>query len=102
MFESAIENALQFTRPLHTIARTYGGLISPGTATLFFVNDAGVAITCKHVVKLIPAADSINQTFQKFKSERDKLAKDNKYPRNLLGLEAKYKYKYETTVQLKK
>ena len=101
MFESAIENALKFTRPLHTISRTYGGLILPGTATLFFVNDAGVAITCKHVVNLIPAADNINKTFLKFKDERNKLAKDNKYKRNLQGLELKYKYNSETTVQLK-
>ena len=101
MFESAIENALKFTRPLHTISRTYGGLLLPGTATLFFVNDSGVAITCKHVVNLIPTADNINKTFLKFKDERNKLFKDNKYKRNLQGLELKYKYNSETTVQLK-
>jgi hypothetical protein len=101
MFESAIEKVLKFTRPLHSITRTYGGLVSPGTATFFFVNDAGVAITCKHVVNLIPAADNLNQTFLKFKEERDKLPKDNKYRKHLQGLEAKYKYSKETTVQLK-
>ena len=101
MFESAIENVLQFTRPLHTISRSYSGLIVPGTATFFFVNDTGVAITCKHIVKLIPVADNINQAFQKFKAERDKLPKDNKYKRNLQGLEAKYKYDKDSTVQLK-
>jgi len=101
MFQSAIENVLQFTRPLHTISRTYGGLILPGTATSFFVNDRGVAITCKHVVDLISAAEKINQAFSKFKEERDRLAKDNKYQRNLKGLELKYKYNKETVVQLK-
>ena len=101
MFESAIENVLQFTRPLHTIARTYGGLILPGTATFFFVNDLGVAITCKHVLDLIPAADKINQDFLKFKEERDKLPRDSKYQQHLKGLELKYKYNKETTVQLK-
>jgi len=28
MFKKAIEKALEFTRPLHTISRTYGGLVS--------------------------------------------------------------------------
>ena len=101
MFESAIENVLQFTRPLHSITRTYGGLISPGTATFFFVNDTGVAVTCKHVLDLIPAADNINQAFLKFKTERDKLPMDNKHRQHLQGLELKYKYSKETTVQLK-
>ena len=101
MFESAIEKILNFTRPLHTITRTYGGLIAPGTSTFFFVNDSGVAITCKHVVNLIPAGENLNQAFLKFKAERDQLAKDNKYRRHLQGLETKYKYSKETTVQLK-
>lgn len=101
MFEQAIEKTLQFTRPLHTITRTYGGLISPGTSTLFFVNDNGVAVTCKHVVNLIPAADKINLEYAKFKAERNNLVKDNKYKRALNGLELKYKFRDETTVQLK-
>lgn len=101
MFESAIEKALKFTRPLHTISRTYNGLVSPGSATYFFVNDSGVAVTCKHVSNLIPHAENLNNTFLKFKAERDKLPKDNKYRRHLQGLEAKYKYSKETTVQLK-
>lgn len=101
MFEKAIEKTLQFTKPLHTISRTYAGLVMPGTSTLFFVNDNGVAVTCRHVVDLIPAADKLNQGFSKFKEERNKLTKDNKYKRNLNGLEIKYKYNNETTVQLK-
>jgi hypothetical protein len=101
MFESAIENTLQFTRPLHTLSRTYGGLVLPGTSTFFFVNENGVAVTCKHVVNLIPAADNLNQAWLKFKAERGKLPKDSKYQRNLKGLELKYKFNKETTVQLK-
>lgn len=101
MFEKAIVNVLQFTRPLHTISRTYGGLVMPGSSTFFFVNDSGVAITCKHVLDLIPAADNINNSFLQFKSERDRIPKDGKYKRNLLGLEMKYKYTAEATVQLK-
>jgi len=102
MFEASIEKILQFTRPIHTISRTYGGLVSPGTSTLFFVNDKGVAITCKHVLNLILASDNINQTYAKFKAERDKLPKDNKYKKHLQGLELKYHYTKETTIQVKK
>lgn len=101
MFEKAIEKTSEFTRPLHSISRTYGGLISPGTATFFFVNDFGVAITCKHVLNLIPAAETLNQNFTKFKEERSKIPKDGKFKKNLRGLEIKYKYGNDTTVQLK-
>ncbi len=68
MFEKAIEKTLEFTRPLHSISRTYGGLVMPGTATFFFVNDNGVAVTCKHVINLIPAADNLNATFSNGKN----------------------------------
>ena len=44
MFVKAIEAVDSFTKPIHTIARTYGGLISPGTSTLFFVNENGVKV----------------------------------------------------------
>lgn len=101
MFESAIENILQFTRPLHTISRTYGGLVLPGTSTFFFVNDNGIAVTCKHVMNLIPSAENLNQAWLKFKAERDKIPKDGHYQKNLKGLEIKYKLNKETTVQLK-
>jgi Trypsin-like peptidase domain len=101
MFQSAIEKVSGFTRPLHCISRTYGGLVIPGTGTLFFVNDKGFAITCKHVAELIPSAEQINTQFNKFKEERNRLANDGKYKKNLGGLELKYKYNKETTVQLK-
>jgi len=101
MFESAIEKISQFTRPLHSISRTYGGLVLPGTSTFFFVNGNGVAITCKHVADMIPAAENLNATYLKFKSERDKFSKDGKYKRNLMGLELKYKYSIEKMIQLK-
>jgi len=101
MFVSAIEKISNFTRPIHSISRTYGGLVIPGSATIFFVNNHGVAITCKHVASMIPGAETINANWLKFKSERDKLPKDGKYHKNLTGLEIKYKYAKETTVQLK-
>jgi hypothetical protein len=101
MFQSAIETASNFTRPVHTITRTYGGLIIPGAATFFFVNDSGVAITCKHVADTLPGAETLNNNFIKFKAERQKLLNDNKYKNNLMGLEAKYKYNKDAVAQLK-
>lgn len=101
MYVKAIEKVDQYTRPVHTISRTYGGLVSPGTSTIFFVNEDGVAITCKHVLEIIAQADPVNIQYNNFKADRDKLIRDGKFARNLLGLEAKYKFKKETTVQIK-
>ena len=101
MFVEAIEKVDTFTRPIHTINRTYGGLITPGSATLFFVNDEGVAITCKHVLNVIAQADEINSRYTQFRAERDTLLKDASYKKKLGGLELKYKFKKETIVQLK-
>jgi hypothetical protein len=101
MYIKSIEDVDKFTRPIHTITRTYGGLISPGTATLFFINENGVAITCKHVLQIVIQADQINADYNKFKFEREKLPRDNKFKGKLKGLEAKYKYQKETLVQIK-
>ena len=101
MFINAIENALKYTRPLHSVTRTYGGLLIPGSATLFFVNNKGVAITCKHVAQLIPGAENANKMYNQFKEERGKLTRDGKYKRSLQGLELKYKYGKESTIQIK-
>jgi hypothetical protein len=102
MFVEAIERVSNFTRPIHTIMRTYEGKqIIPGAGTLFFVNKLGYAITCKHVVELLLTAENINNTYQSFKAERDKLPRDGKYKSNLKGLELKYKYTPDTVVQIK-
>jgi len=101
MFVSAIEKVNNFTRPIHTITRTYAGLISPGTATFFFVNEEGVAITCKHVMDIIAQTDAINHHYNAFKIERDRLVKDHSYTANLQALEQKYNMWAETLIQLK-
>ena len=102
MFVQSIEKAAQFTRPIHSIIRTYTGKkIIPGAATLFFVNEEGYAITCKHVIELLAASDNLNKQFSAFKTERDKLLKDGQFKRNLKGLELKYKYAAESIIQVK-
>ena len=102
MFISAIERVAQFTRPIHTLMRAYGNKqLLPGAATIFFVNENGYAITCKHVVEMLAAAESINANYQSFKNERNALPAGNKYRSQIKGLELKYKYRPESTVQLK-
>lgn len=102
MFIQAIERVAQFTRPLNTIQRTYGAKqIIPGSATLFFVNEKGYAVTCKHVIEMLSASENINQNYLNFKTERQKIANDGKQKAHLKGLELKYKFNPETTVQLK-
>lgn len=102
MFQHAIEQASAYTRPIHTIARTYGARQAvPGAATLFFVNNEGYAVTCKHVVEMLLSADSLAKKYNAFRAERNKLPRDGTYKRNLKGLELKYHYTPETRVQAK-
>src|ERR1700712_4460508 len=102
MFISAIENVSNFTRPIHTIMRTYGGKqLIPGASTIFFVNDKGYAITCKHVVELIASADNINKHFHDFKQERQQILNHPKYKQLLKGLELKYKLQPDSIIQIK-
>jgi len=59
MFVKAIENISRFTRPICFVERLNNDELLPGTATIFFVNDEGVAITCKHVVNTLIGFDKI-------------------------------------------
>jgi len=102
MFVEAIEKVSAFTRPIHTIMRTYGGKqIVPGAATFFFVNKQGYAITCKHVVEMLLASESINLNYMNFKAEKNRLPNDSKYKSNLKGLELKYKLTPDSVIQIK-
>jgi hypothetical protein len=102
MFIEAIEKAAQFTRAIHSIIRTYGGKkIMPGAGTLFFVNEEGYAITCKHVAELLINSDKLNKQYSNFKTERDKLPSGGQFKQRLKGLELKYKYNNESIIQVK-
>ena len=102
MFRESIEKVSNFTRAIHTIMRTYGGKqIIPGASTLFFVNEEGYAITCKHVIELLATSENLTKNYHLFKGERDRLPRDGKFKQNLKGLEIKYKFNPETQIQVK-
>lgn len=102
MFIKAIEKASEFTRPIHTISKTHiGTAIIPGASTLFFINDDGYALTCKHVVELLLKAEQINNHYHKFKAERNQLKKGENYNKQLSALLLKYNIQNDSTVQIK-
>jgi len=102
MFVDAIEKVNKFTRPIHMISREYGSNdVIPGAATLFFVNEQGHAVTCRHVASVIAQADAINKRYSEFKKEEAGLPTSGKYKRKLRELEQKYKYKTGITIQVK-
>lgn len=101
MFVKAIEEIQQFTRPVHTIVRHYhNDFIHPGAATLFFVNEEGVAITCKHVLDILLQEPIVNRNYEKFKAEKLLLGTkiDGKYKKKLKELETKYNYNQTDSV----
>lgn len=101
MFVNAIEEVAQFTRPIHTITRNYKEtLVSPGAATLFFVNEEGCAVTCKHVIDLIGNRQATNEKYRKFQAEKNHVGKNNKYNQRLKALEEEYGFKEDTIIQL--
>lgn len=102
MFVQAIETAGKFTRPIHTISRSFkSNDVIPGTATIFFVNDSGYAITCKHVIELLVQSEALSKNYSAFKAERGKLPLNGKFKQNLKVLMTKYKIDDKTTVHLK-
>src|SRR5258708_32176376 len=100
MFINAIEEISKFTRPVLTVTRQYDGTLTPGASTLFFVNDEGVAITCRHVADFLVQADSINNLYNQFKAEKAAIPSGKKARGQLQSLESKYKYKKNTIVEV--
>jgi hypothetical protein len=84
------------------ITREYNSdIVTPGAATMFFVNELGMAVTCKHVAQIIAKAEAVNNQYSKFKTEKLSLPNNNKYKRKLRELEKKYKYSKNITIQIK-
>jgi hypothetical protein len=102
MFSSSIEAVSEFTRPIHSIVRNYNAdKILPGTATIFFINMEGYALTCKHVAEMIIAGDQINLKYKSFLSEKKQLRNTDNYSEKLIALEQKFQYNENITAELK-
>jgi S1-C subfamily serine protease len=67
MFTNAIKEITKFTRPILFVQRLNSDKLIPGSATLFFINEDGYALTCKHVVtSIINVANNSNKAIFKF------------------------------------
>jgi hypothetical protein len=97
MFAEAIESTAQFTRAIHIISRNLdSNKIIAGAATLFFLNNEGYALTCKHVADVLVNAENLNKNYKAFKEE---LKQSNGLSNN--SFLAKYNLKENSTVQMK-
>ena len=104
MFVDAIEKVSTFTRPIMIITRNYNSQnIIPGLGTMFFVNENGVAVTCKHVAAMLLNADKVNQRYAEFKKERAGLSRSNAAAasKGLKLLEKKYNLTNEAAANIK-
>ena len=102
MFVSAVENVSKYTRQIQSIMRNYGSQrVTAGSSTLFFVNDNGDAITCRHVAELIVNSEHINKQYALFGQSRFRLKSDSTYDQNLKELEQQFNYKPDAIIQMK-
>ena len=92
MFITAIEQAAEFTRPIHIITRMWNSpTVIPGAGTLFFVNADGWALTCSHIASHVLSTDGVNIRYKQFKGEVNGIAAGVPNRRKLVKeLESKY------------
>lgn len=74
MFVDSIQKVAGYTRAIHSISRNFGSQkVERGAATLFFVNEEGWALTCKHVAQWLTQADVINKRYAAYLTESQNL-----------------------------
>lgn len=102
MFVNAIEKVGGFTRPVFTISRKYGeDQVEPGASTIFFVNDEGWAVTCKHVAALIINAGKIEKKYSEFKQKRAQIPAGDNFEDELRQLAEEYEFDPYSVAQMK-
>ena len=102
MFVDAIDRVDPFTRPLHSIVRLYGHSdIVPGSATLFFVNELGCAVTCRHVAELLTQTEAIYQNYRSFQGARRDVLREKDAGQRISQLEEKFKLRPDTIIRMR-
>ena len=102
MFADAIETVGGFTRPIKIITRNYKEpAVVPGLATLFFVNDDGCAVTCKHVAQQIIHAQTVNKQYAEFKAACARITDGKSRASQIKKLELVHKMKAGSAAQMK-
>lgn len=102
MFTEAIQTVSRFTRAIHTISRYYGSSeIVPGASTIFIVNKEGWALTCKHVVQLLTSPTRINNAYDTFRKEVEKIKDTEDFEKKKAALEERYKYTSASIVEMR-
>lgn len=101
MFVKAIEEVGGYTKAIHTLQRVWGASrIVPGSATLFFVNSDGWALTCAHVAKNLIDGQAVGERFEAFKEERASIPSDRNQKNATNQLERKHGLKAGEVVEL--
>ena len=102
MFTDAIRKAGTFTRPVRFISRNYASnIIVPGAATLFYINENGCALTCRHVAEEIIRAESINKNYAEFRKEISALKKGGNFNAEKKFAERRHSLSPDRAAQLK-
>ena len=102
MFVNAIEKVGDYTRPFIYIARNYGEtMVMPHSATMFFVNDEGYAVTTREVAKIILTSQNINAKYAQFKQTIKQFPNDSKRASLIKKQEMLFGYSKGVTVNVK-
>ena len=101
MFVKAIEEVGGYTKAIHLLMRIWGASrIVPGSATLFFVNSDGWALTCAHVAKNFVDAQRMVERFDAFREERTSIPADRNQRNAINQLERKFGLKPGEIVEI--
>ncbi len=102
MFVRALEIVGGYTRPVFTIARRYNTSdIEPATATIFFINDDGWAVTTKHIAQMILESARVDSEYNAFRKEKEAIPPEANYEDELKVLETKYRFGPNSMAQMK-
>jgi hypothetical protein len=97
MFAKALDKASGFIRPVHAIIRYYNeSTAKPSAYNIFFVNEHGVAVTARHVAKVLEQLAEAPEKYRSFQKEKE-LLKGAGNRGAVRKLEEKYGYRGSDT-----